>query len=39
VKILAPIPPEEFAGNEPEELMAKVRGLFLDELEEPTPAR
>ena len=39
VEILAPIPPEQFAGTEPEELMARVQGLFLDELEQPTPAR
>ncbi len=39
VKILAPIPPEQFAGNEPEELMAQVRKLFHNELDQPTPAR
>ena len=38
VKILAPIPPEQFAGNQPEQLMAQVRELFLDELEQATPA-
>jgi len=37
VRILDPIPPEEFEGEAPEEIMARVREIFVKELKEPTP--
>jgi 1-acyl-sn-glycerol-3-phosphate acyltransferase len=39
VKILDPIPAEAFEGEEPEDLMARVREIFIDELKEPTADR
>ncbi len=37
VKILPPIPPEDFKAEEPEALTARVRALFLEELGEERP--
>jgi 1-acyl-sn-glycerol-3-phosphate acyltransferase len=37
IKILEPIPPKSFEGEEADVLMARVRQIFVDELKEPTP--
>lgn len=39
VEILDPIPPESFEGIDPDELTARIRQIFVDELKEPTPSR
>lgn len=35
IKILEPIPPEQFEGVDPEDLMDRVRDIFVDELKAP----